>query len=89
MLFPGLLSHVASARAGGCELLASSEGPAAMAHPFSCWAPISILPAPPCPAPSLVKVLTPSGRLRFCKNKDKHKVQAEAKATTVREQALG
>lgn len=49
-------------------------------------------PAPSClplPAPSLVKVLTPSERLRFCKNKDKHRGQAEAKATTVWEQALG
>ena len=49
-----------------------------MAHSFCCWATSSVLP---CPAPSLVKVLTPSGRLRFCKNKDKHRGQAKAKAT--------
>lgn len=41
----------------------------------------------PHPTPCLVKVLTPSRRLRFCKNKDKHRNQA--KATMAWEQALG
>lgn len=43
--------------------------------------------APLHPIPCLVKVLTPSGRLRFCENKDKHRNQA--KATMAWEQALG
>lgn len=44
--------------------------------------------APSHPTPGPVKVLTPSGRLRFCNKKDKHRNQAKAKATVACEQAL-
>lgn len=57
-----------------------------MAHPFCYWATSSVLSYP---APSLMKFLTAPGRLRFCKNKDKHRGQAKAKATMAWEQALG
>lgn len=41
--FPGVLSRMGSARAGGWELSADWEGPLIMAHPFCYWATSSIL----------------------------------------------
>lgn len=64
VLFPRSPALLEAARAEGHKLFASCEESAVIAYTFSSWGTSSILPCPTRSHP-LVKVLTPSGRLRF------------------------
>lgn len=69
MFFPRV-GELHGGRSGqGWELCANWEGPFIMAHPFCYWASSSILHCLTHPPPSLVKVLTPSGRIHSAKTK--------------------